>query len=135
MSGFFSDRLAAHGLDSRLGYLYVLHGTALGPEGTTFEIDGLDCPDCDPHGDAVLFEESIGEVAYQQLTRGWSSTDKSCRSEREGIPYSHLEMGVISPVWDKIIGKFKEVDTTSCAVAGNEPPASRARLSRRLTQP
>lgn len=100
MGGNFIDRLKKHGLSPDLGFLYVVHGTT-GGAGAPFEIDGMSCPSCDPHGDGVLFDVSI--AARDQLTQGWSAADKSARSKQEGVPYGHLEVGVSDPVWKKII--------------------------------
>jgi triacylglycerol esterase/lipase EstA (alpha/beta hydrolase family) len=104
MGGNFIERLRAHGLREDLDYLYVLHGSSPGAAGSIFEIDGMDCPSCDPHGDGVLFDVSV--AARDQLTQGWSSAAKADRSRQEGVPYGHLEMGVTPAVWGKMIDQL-----------------------------
>ncbi len=118
MGGNFIAHLENHPLKaSSLAYLYVAHGTSLGPDGYNFEIDGLACPECDPHGDAVLFEESIGPDALDQLTADWTNADKSCRAKAEGFPLSHLEMGTDPLVWDAIMATFRSVDALECSAS------------------
>jgi hypothetical protein len=105
MGGNFIERLKSHGLSPELDFLYVLHGTSSGDPATTFEIDGMDCPTCDPHGDSVLFDVSV--AALDQLTQGWPADAKAQRSKQEGAPYGHLDMGVNPTVWTKMINQFK----------------------------
>jgi triacylglycerol esterase/lipase EstA (alpha/beta hydrolase family) len=105
MGGNFIERLRHHGLSPDLDALYVLYGTSSGAAGSIFEIDGMACPTCDPHGDGVLFDVSI--AAQDQLTQGWSAADKSSKSKQEGVPFGHLDMGVTKAVWDKMIAAFK----------------------------
>jgi hypothetical protein len=105
MGGNLIDRLRSRGLSTSLDYLYVLHGTSGGASGQLFEIDGMACPTCDPKGDGVLFDVSI--AARDQLTQGWTSTNKSNKSKQEGVPYGHLEVGVTPEVWGKMIAQFK----------------------------
>jgi len=105
MGGNLIARLKSHGLSTDLDYLYVLHGTSGGAGGQVFEIDGMDCPTCDPKGDGVLFNVSI--AARDQLTQGWTSTNKTAKSKQEGVPYGHLEVGTTPAVWTKMISQFK----------------------------
>jgi triacylglycerol esterase/lipase EstA (alpha/beta hydrolase family) len=104
MGGNFIERLRAHGLSPDLDYLYVLHGTGTGAPGSIFEIDGMECPTCDPHGDGVLFDVSI--AARDQLTQGWPEEAKSARSLQEGMPLGHLEIGASPDAFTKMIEKF-----------------------------
>jgi hypothetical protein len=104
MGGNFIERLKAHGLSPDLDDLYVLHGSSSGAAGSIFEIDGMDCPTCDPHGDGVLFDVSV--AARDQLTQGWPAAAKEARSAQEGVPYGHLEVGVTPAVWAKMIARF-----------------------------
>ena len=39
----------------------------------------------------MLFDVSI--AAKEQLTQGWSATDKTSKSKQEGVPFGHLDMG------------------------------------------
>ena len=107
MGGNLIERLRGHGLSPALDSLYVVHGTTAGAPGTAFEIDGMDCPTCDPHGDGVLFDVSI--AARDQLTQGWSEEDKATRSKQDGVPYGHLEVGVSPEVWSQILDHVAEV--------------------------
>jgi hypothetical protein len=107
MGGNFIERLKSHGLSQDLDFLYVLHGSMPGAAGNIFEIDGMDCPTCDPHGDGVLFDVSI--AARDQLTQGWSTDAKTKRSKQEAMPFGHLEVGVTPAVWTKMIDQFKSV--------------------------
>ncbi len=100
MGGNFIERLRHHGLSRDLDYLYVVHGTGTGKPDAIFEIDGMDCPTCDPKGDGVLFQESI--AAIDQLTQGFTAAEKASKSKQEGLPYGHLDMGVEPMVWQKI---------------------------------
>jgi len=104
MGGNFIQRLKAHGLSPNVDYLYVLHGTGAGAAGSVFEIDGMACPTCDPHGDGVLFDVSI--AARAQLTQGWTTTQRSSKSKQEGVAYGHLDVGVTPAVWQKMIAQF-----------------------------
>lgn len=104
MGGNFITRLKAHGLSPNLDFLYVLHGTSGGASGQVFEIDGMTCPTCDPHGDGVLFDVSV--AARTQLTQGWTSTQRTSKSKQEGVPHGHLEVGVTPAVWTKMIAQF-----------------------------
>jgi len=105
MGGNFIERLRHHGLSQGLDFLYVLHGTAAGAGGTPFEIDGMDCPTCDPHGDGVLFDVSV--AAQDQLTQGWSGAEKASQSRQEGVAYGHLDMGVTPAVWTKMMDQLE----------------------------
>lgn len=105
MGGNFIERLKSHGLSPKLDFLYVLHGAASGDPSTAFEIDGMSCPTCDPHGDGVLFDVSI--AAQDQLTQGWTSDEKLKRSKQESVPLGHLEMGAHPTAWAKMIAQFK----------------------------
>jgi hypothetical protein len=107
MGGNFIERLKHHGLHPGLDYLYVVHGTTGGLAGTPYEIDGMSCPTCDPHGDGVLFDVSI--AAQDQLTQGWSAADKAARSKQEGLAYGHLDMGVTPAVWTKMMDQLKAI--------------------------
>ncbi|WP_050429224.1 esterase/lipase family protein [Chondromyces crocatus] len=107
MGGNLIERLRGHGLSPALDSLYVVHGTTAGAPGTAFEIDGMDCPTCDPHGDGVLFDVSI--AARDQLTQGWSEEDKATRSKQDGVPHGHLEVGVSPEVWSRILDHFAAV--------------------------
>ena len=102
MGGNFIDRLRRHGLSRSLDFLYVVHGTTGGE--APFEFDGLTCPTCATHGDGVLFDVSI--AARDQLTQGWTSTEKSSRSKQEGVARGHLEVGIDPGTWSKIIGQL-----------------------------
>ncbi|WP_156041284.1 esterase/lipase family protein [Chondromyces apiculatus] len=104
MGGNFINRLKSRGLSPNVDYLYVLHGTSSGQPGSIFEIDGMATPSSDPHGDGVLFDVSI--AARDQLTQGWTSTQKTSKSKQEGLPYGHLEMGVTPAVFTKMIAQF-----------------------------
>lgn len=104
MGGNFIARLKSHGVSPDVDYLYVLHGTSSGAAASTFEIDGMACPTCDPHGDGVLFDVSI--AAQAQLTQGWTSAQRTSKSKQEGMPYGHLDMGVTPAVWQKMIAQF-----------------------------
>ncbi|HSN99512.1 MAG TPA: hypothetical protein VLS89_14550 [Candidatus Nanopelagicales bacterium] len=104
MGGNFIERLSKHGLSPGLDYLYVLHGTGAGQPGSIFEIDGMECPTCDPKGDGVLFDVSI--AAQAQLTQGWTAQQRSSKSKQEGVPYGHLEVGVTPAVFAKMIAQF-----------------------------
>ncbi|MDI1482112.1 hypothetical protein [Polyangium sp. y55x31] len=104
MGGNFIERLKGHGLSPDLDSLYVVHGQKPGAPGTIFEIDGMECPTCDPKGDGVLFDVSI--AAQDQLTQGWSADAKASRSKQEGVPFGHLEVGVAPAVWEKIGAAF-----------------------------
>jgi hypothetical protein len=104
MGGNLITRLKSRGLSTDLDYLYVLHGTSGGSSGV-FEYDGMDCPTCATKGDGVLFDVSV--AARDQLTQGWTSTDKTNKSKQEGVPYGHLEVGVTPAVWSKMITQFK----------------------------
>jgi pimeloyl-ACP methyl ester carboxylesterase len=104
MGGNFITRLKNHGLHPELDYLYVLHGTSGGAGGAVFEIDGMTCPTCDPKGDGVLFEKSV--AARTQLTKGWTSANRTAKSKQEGVPNGHLEVGVEPTVWAKMIAQF-----------------------------
>jgi hypothetical protein len=99
MGGNFIARLRRHGLSRSLDFLHVVHGTTGGA--APFEFDGLTCPTCDPKGDGVLFDVSI--AARDQLTQGWTATEKTTRSKQEGVARGHLEVGVSPDVWSKII--------------------------------
>lgn len=99
MGGNFIARLRRHGLSRSLDFLHVVHGTTGGA--APFEYDGMTCPTCSPKGDGVLFDVSI--AARDQLTQGWTTTEKSARSKQEGVAYGHLEVGVSPAVWTKII--------------------------------
>ena len=103
MGGNFIARLRRHGLSRSLDFLYVVHGTT-GGASAPFEFDGMACPTCDPHGDGVLFDVSI--AARDQLTQGWTATEKSTRSKQEGVARGHLEVGVSPDVWSKIISQL-----------------------------
>lgn len=103
LGGNFIDRLRRHGLSRSLDFLYVVHGTT-GGASAPFEYDGMACPTCDPHGDGVLFDVSI--AARDQLTQGWTATEKSTRSKQEGVARGHLEVGVSPDVWTKIISQL-----------------------------
>ncbi|MDI1449383.1 hypothetical protein [Polyangium sp. 6x1] len=105
MGGNLIERLRARGLSTSLDYLYVLHGTSGGASGQVFEIDGMTCPTCAPKGDGVLFDVSV--AARDQLTQGWTATNKTNKSKQEGVPYGHLEVGVTPAVWTKMINQFK----------------------------
>lgn len=102
MGGNFIARLRRHGLSRNLDFLYVVHGTTGGA--APFEYDGMTCPTCDPKGDGVLFDVSI--AARDQLTQGWTATEKSSRSKQEGVARGHLEVGVDPSVWSKIIAQL-----------------------------
>jgi hypothetical protein len=52
----------------------------------------------------VLFDVSV--AARDQLTKGWTTTNKSAKSKQEGVPYGHLEVGVTPEVWAKMIAQF-----------------------------
>lgn len=104
MGGNFIARLKSRGLNPGLDYLYVVHGTTVGSGGTPFEMDGMSCPTCAPHGDGVLFDVSI--AAQSQLTQGWTAAAKSAKSAQEGLPYGHLDLGVTPAVWTKMINKL-----------------------------
>ncbi len=106
MGGHFIERLKSHGLSTDLDYLYVVHGTKPGAPGTIFEIDGMECPTCDPKGDGVLFDVSI--AARDQLTQGWPADVKTARSKQEGVAHGHLEVGVEPAVWAKIEAVFSQ---------------------------
>ena len=101
MGGRFIQRLAAQGLDSRLGALYVVYGEASGSPDTTFETDGMSCPTCSPNGDGVLFKKSI--AGLDQLTQGWTATKKARDAKQEGVAFGHLEVGANPTVWAKIV--------------------------------
>lgn len=100
MGGNFIERLRSHGVSRDLDYLYVVYGTGTGKPDAIFEIDGMDCPTCDPKGDGVLFKASI--AARDQLTQGFTADEKTNKSKEEGLPYGHLDMGVEPMVWQKI---------------------------------
>lgn len=104
MGGNFISRLKSHGLNPALDYLYVVHGSTVGGSGSVFEMDGMSCPTCDPHGDGVLFDVSI--AAQAQLTQGWTATARSTKSAQEAVPYGHLEVGTTPAVWTKMIAKL-----------------------------
>ena len=105
MGGNLVQRLSGHGLSTELDFLYVVHGTA--PGAAVFEFDGMDSPTDDPNGDGVLFDVSI--AAEDQLTQGWSEADKASRSQQDGVPYGHLDVGVTPAVWDQIIDRLATV--------------------------
>ena len=107
MGGNLIDRLRKRGLSTSLDYLYVLHGTSGGASGQVFEIDGMDCPTCDPKGDGVLFNASI--AARTQLTQGWTAANVTAKSKQEGVPFGHLEVGVTPAVWQKMITQFNSL--------------------------
>lgn len=100
IGGNFIERLRHHGVSRDLDFLYVLYGTGTGKSDAIFEIDGMDCPTCDPKGDGVLFDVSI--AARDQLTQGFTADEKANKSKQEGMPYGHLDMGVTPEVWQKI---------------------------------
>ncbi len=100
MGGNFIERLKSHGLSTDLDYLYVVHGTGTGKPDAIFEVDGMECPTCDPKGDGVLFGVSI--AARDQLTQGFTAEQKAAKSKQEGVPYGHLDVGVEPVVWQKI---------------------------------
>lgn len=108
LGGHFITRLAARGLDSRLGALYVLYGSSLGAPGTGYETDGLATPTSPPNSDGVLFKESI--AALTQLTQGWSSSKRSTSTKQESMPLGHLEIGVTPAAWDKLLTFLKARD-------------------------
>lgn len=108
MGGHFIARLAARGLDTRLGALYVLYGSSLGAPGSAYETDGLSCPSCTANSDGVLFKESI--AALTQLTQGWSSSKRSSSAKQEAMPLGHLEIGVTPTAWDKLLTFLKSRD-------------------------
>lgn len=108
MGGHFIARLAARGLDTRLGALYVLYGSSLGAPGTGYETDGLATPTGTPNSDGVLFKESI--AALTQLTQGWSSSKRSSSAKQEAMPLGHLEIGVTPAAWDKLLTFIKARD-------------------------
>ncbi len=110
MGGNFVQHLSNHGVTSDIDYLYMVHGTSLGPDGMNFEYDAMACPTCDPHGDAVAFEESIGRNALEVLTRSWSDADRTRKTADEPVALSHLEMGVSPDVWDLVMAKLLAVD-------------------------
>ena len=104
MGGNFIARLKSHGLNPALDYLYVVHGSTVGSSGSVFEMDGMSCPTCAPHGDGVLFDVSI--AAQTQLTQGWTAAAKAAKSAQEAVPYGHLEVGVTPAVWTKLVNKL-----------------------------
>lgn len=108
LGGHFIQRLASRGLDSRLGALYVLYGSALGAPGTGYETDGLSCPTCAANSDGVLFKESI--AALTQLTQGWTSSKRSSSAKQEAVSLGHLEIGVTPSAWDKLLSFVKARD-------------------------
>lgn len=109
MGGHFINRLMSQGLDPRLESLYIVHGTSLGADKSSYyETDGMSCPTCDPKGDGVLFEESNSPLA--SLTQGWSTSKLAADAKSEGVPYSHLEAGITPAVWDKIINHLQSRD-------------------------
>lgn len=105
LGGNFIERLRRHGLSRSLDFLYVVHGTTGGA--APFEYDGMTCPTCSPRGDGVLFDVSI--AARDQLTQGWTASEKSARSKQEGVAFGHLEVGVSPEVWAKIIAQLELV--------------------------
>lgn len=104
MGGNLIERLKAHSLSADLGFLYVVHGAGTGSPGNIFEIDGMTCPTCDPHGDGVLFDISV--AARDQLTQAWPADVKTNKSAQEGVPFGHLEVGATPAVWTKITDKL-----------------------------
>lgn len=108
MGGHFIQRLSEHGLDPRLGSLFVLYGAGPGADGTVFETDGRSCPTCDGHSDGVLFQESI--AALTQLTQGWSSAQRSAHAIQESLPLGHLEMGVTPSAFTRILTYLQSLD-------------------------
>ena len=56
----------------------------------------------------MLFESSI--AAMTQLTQGWSAAKKTADAKQEGVPYSHLAVGVTPAVWTKIKNHFTSRD-------------------------
>ena len=83
-----------------LDYLYVMHGTGMDKPDAIFEVDGMDCPPCDPKGDGVLFDVNI--AARDQLTQGFTANEKASKSKPESVPSGHLDVGVEPTVWQKI---------------------------------
>lgn len=104
IGGNFIERLRHHGVSRDLDFLYVVHGTGTGKPDAIFEIDGMDCPTCDPKGDGVLFAASI--AAQDQLTQGFTADEKASKSKQDGLPYGHLDLGVEPAVWQKIQAVF-----------------------------
>jgi len=101
MGGRFIARLSQRGLDARLPSLYVLYGTTGGSDpAAVFETDGMTSPTGATRGDGVLFESSI--AAMTQLTQGWSAAKRTADAKQEGVPYSHLAVGVTPAVWTRI---------------------------------